>query len=259
MVLVDCQIKERVDSSSLIDSFSQDHLTNIGYDLRAKNFYTGKEAEESITLQPYESAFVESVEVVTMPVNLIGRVVLKNSRIRQGFSMDAPVYQPGHKTRIYFRITNFSADAITLYRGESYVTILFEELGATPDHPYEGTFRDEFNFRGLGDYKDVYKRQVREIEKKTDDLKSMESSIYANVLVILSVFVALFTLITTNVSLVASCATVEMYFIFNAILLGCISFLAALLKTFLSSKKCNWAIWIPSVICFAVALLLFLF
>lgn len=259
MVLVDRQIKERVDSSSLIESFSPDHLTNIGYDLRAKNFYVGKEPEESVTLQPHESAFIESVEIVTVPVDLIGRIVLKNSRIRQGLSLDAPVYQPGHKTRIYFRVTNFSADAITLYRGESYATILFEELTSTPEHPYEGAFRDEFNFRGLGDYKDIYKRQVREIEKKTDDLKSMESGIYANVLVILSVFVALFTLITTNVSLVASSATVEMYFIFNAILLGCISFLAALLKTFLSSRRHNLAIWIPSVVCFVVALLLFLF
>ena len=257
MVIVDHEIVDRVNRDGLIDSFDNSCLTNIGYDLRAKRFYFADKAEERITLQPNESAFVESVEIVNMPTDMLGRIALKNSRIRQGLSLDAPVYQPGHKTRIYFRLTNVSADSITLESGDRYATILFDQLSAIPDHPYAGAFSDEFQYKGLGDYKDPYKRQVREIEKKTEDIKSIEQSIYGNVLVILTVFVALFSFLTTNISLAASSATLEQYFVFNALLLGCISFLVALMGTIVKPKKRTWTYWIPAAVCFMVAFLLY--
>ena len=117
MVIVDHEIMDRVKSENLIDSFDDSCLTNIGYDLRAKRFYASSKGEESITLQPNESAFVESVEVVSMPTDMLGRIALKNSRIRQGLSLDAPVYQPGHKTYAFLRVTNISKNIITLSRG----------------------------------------------------------------------------------------------------------------------------------------------
>lgn len=257
MVLVDREIAHRAEHEGMIDSFDKNCLTNIGYDLRAKKFYVSRKGEESVTLHPNESAFVESVEVVDLPTNLLGRVVLKNSRIRQGLNLESPVYQPGHKTRIYFRLTNVSADSIVLYAGERYGTILFEQLTGEPDHPYDGGFRDEMDFRGMADYEDIYKRQIREIEKKTDDLKTMESGIYGNVLVILTVFVALFSFLTTNVSLAANSATVKEYFLFNALLLGCISFLVALIETVIKPKKNKWTNWIPAALCFLAAYFLF--
>lgn len=257
MVLVDREIMSRVENGNLIDSFDHTCLTNIGYDLRAKKFYNDAEPKESITLKPNESAFVESVEIVNMPNDLLAQVVLKNSRIRIGLSLDSPVYQPGHKTRIYFRLTNVSAKSIDLYSGEQYATIIFDKLSGSPDHPYDGAFKDEFSYIGLGDYKDVYKRQIREIEKKTEDLKSMESGIYANVLVILTIFIALFSFLTTNISLAANSATIDQYFIFNALLLGCISFLVALMETILKPSKKVLLYWIPTVICFIIAFVLY--
>lgn len=258
MVIVDREIEKMTDCGCLIDSFDKTCLTNVGYDLRAKRFFVSSKAQESVTLQPNESAFVESVEIVDMPKDMIGVLTLKNSRIRLGLSMDAPVYQPGHKTRIYFRLTNVSADSIVLYAGEKYATILFDKLSQEPEHPYDGAFRDEFDYRGLGDYRDVYRRQMRQIEKKTEDLKSMEHRIYGNVLVILTVFVALFSFLTTNISLAANSASIEQYFIFNAILLGCISFLVALIGMIVKPDRNTWVFWIPATICFVVAFLLYL-
>ena len=265
MALVDKQIRERVETSNLIESYHEICLTNIGYDLRSKRFYrsdSNKEGEKSVTLMPNESVFVESVETVTMPEDLLGRVTLKNSRIRQGLTLEAPVYQPGHKTRIYFRLTNVSADSITLYEAEKYAMIIFEQLAQKPDCPYDGTFQNEFDFRNMGDYTDVYKRQIRELEKKAEDIKEMESGIYGNVLTILSVFVALFSLVTINIELIASAATLKYYCVLNALLLGCISFLVALLNTFLKPKKldgCKWIIpWIPSALAFSAAIILYL-
>lgn len=258
MTLVDHQIAALVEQKNLIDSYDNRCLTNIGYDLRAKMFYINSEGKKTVTLMPNDSVFVESVEVVALPTNLLGRVSLKNSRIRQGLSMDAPVYQPGHKTRIYFRITNVSADAITLYQDDKYATICFERLDGEPKAPYSGTFQDEFDYQGLADYQDVYKRQTRELEKKTEDIKNMESNIYTNVLAILAIFMALFSFLTVNVTLAANSATVENYLIFNALMLGGISFLVALLNTVVRPKKNGWHSWLPSIICFLAAFFLYL-
>ena len=256
MVLTDRQIAERVKSQQMIDSYYDACLTNIGYDLRAKQFYIGKEPDDVVTLLPNESAFVESVEIIDMPNDLMGRISLKNSRIRLGLTLDAPVYQPGHKTRIYFRVTNVSADSITLYSGEKYAMILFEQLAEIPENTYDGVFRDEFTYRGLGDYKDVYKRQRQELEKRTDDLKDMERGIYSNVLSILAIFMALFSFLTMNINLTANSASTDQYLLFNALLLGGISFLVALLA--MLTRKHNWAYWIPAIICFLIALIIYL-
>ena len=94
--------------------------------------------------------------------------------------------------------------------------------------------------------------------KKTDDLKSIENSIYGNVLVILTVFVALFSFLTTNISLAANSAGIKQYFIFNGILLGSISFLVALIGMVIKPKRQMWMYWIPAVICFAAAFLVYL-
>ncbi len=260
MVLTDREISTRVASDELIDSFDPACLTNIGYDLRAKYFVvsSSKEKLQKVTLNPNESVFVASVENICVSNDLIGRLYLKNSRIRQGFTMDAPVYQPGHHTKVFFRLTNVSADSISLYAGEKYATILFETLKGVPDHPYDGVFSDEFDYKGLGDYEDVYKRQMREIDQKVENLKSVEQSIYSNVLVILTIFVALFSFIVTNLSFWSKEVTAHQFFTNNALMLGCISFLVALLKSFISSKKRNWTVWIPCVVAFTAAFILFI-
>lgn len=253
MVLVDREIRARVNEEKLIGSYDPRCLTNIGYDLRAKQFTVGGEMKDSVTLKPGESTFVEPAESVNMPKDLMGQVVLKNSRIRQGLSLEAPFYQPGHKTRVYFRLTNVSADSITLDADQKYATIVFYTLSQEPEHPYDGAFQEEFNFRGMGEYQNVYKRQMKELEQKKDDLKELEGSIYANVLTILSIFVALFAIVTINVNLTANSATMQMYFVFNALVLGCVSFLVALLNTVVKDKPVRITHWLPAIAAFAAA------
>lgn len=260
MILVDREIKSLAEQTNLLESYDENCVTNIGYDLRAKYFVTGNEKKESLYLQPGESAFAAAVDIITVPVNMLCRVAIKNSRMRQGFTIDAPVYQPGHKTRIFFRITNISSDELLLSAGEKYTMLMFEQLNGKPDHPYDGVFSDEFDYSGLGQYKDIYRKQIRELEKKTEDLKSLEHSIYANVLVILTVFVALFSFLTTNLSLFKYGLATRQFLLYNSVLLGCISFLVALLNSVIhpeSYKKHVWKLWIPVIFCFIIAALVF--
>lgn len=257
MVLVDRDIARMVESNSLIENFDANCLTNIGYDLRTEYFAVNQKEERSATLKPGESVFVASKEAVRLPDNLLGRVYLKNSRIRQGLSLESPVYQPGHFTKVFFRLRNVSNGEIKLTEGQKYAMIVFEQLSRKPDEPYHGTFQSEIDFKGLADYTEIYKEQVDEIEKKTEDLKNMEHSIYANVLVILTVFVALFSFLTTNIGLFSRESSSAEFVLYNLIMLGGISFLVAVLNSTIGTNKfAKRAIWAATTVFFVAAFFL---
>jgi hypothetical protein len=178
-----------------------------------------------------------------------------------GLSMDAPVYQPGHKqTRIYFRLTNISDSMIKLESGEQYTMLMFEQLNKAPDNPYNGVFQEEFDFKGLAGYTSKYADQIESMDGKIKDLKTLEKRVYENVITILSIFVAIFTLINVNVSLASSAGSGSSFLVFNLGTLGAFSFLALLLNELLNqdSKKNRW-LWIVPVMCFVSVILVIWF
>lgn len=262
MILVDREIRALSEEElGLIRGFDQSCLSSVGYDLRTEYFVVDKKERQTAVLLPGESVFVASREAVQMPTNLLGRVYLRNSRIRQGLSLESPVYQPGHFSKVFFRLRNLSNNEIELSTGEKYAMIVFEQLTGEPDKHYGGTFQEEIDFKGLADYKEIYEKQMNEINRKTEDLKNIERSIYANVLVILTVFVALFSFMTANLGFFSEETTAKEFLVGNFILLGSISFLVAMLRTTIEIKKYKgfekWAIWVAVLAFFGIALWLF--
>lgn len=232
-------------------------ITNIGYDLRANAFYRDGKRADACELAPGESVFVESCEIVQFDTVTVGRVFLKNSRIRMGLTLDAPVYQPGHKTRIYFRMTNVSSDSLHISVGDKYAMLLFEQLHDAPDAPYSGTYQDEFDFKGLGEYKSQYLSQIQSLHGKVKDIHDIEKSIYGNVITILTIFVTIFTILNVNIELARAAATVSAFLNFNLAVLGGVSFLSLFLSE-LSGREKKWsrALWLIPIVCFAAILIL---
>ena len=264
MLLVDSEIKTFVtngklgqtNQTSIIDGDAS-CITNIGYDLRADRFAREKKLVESCELQPGESSFVQSKEIISFDKDTVGKVVLKNSRIRMGLTLDAPVYQPGHKTRIFFRLTNVSNDAITLTSGEKYAMLMFEQLHKSPDVPYTGTFEGEFSFKGMADYQSEYADQIKSIDGKIKNLQDLEKSIYGNVITILSIFVAIFTLLNINIDLSNQNNDGAIFLVFNLATLGAISFLAVFLSFLLNKEaKPDKKLWFIPAICFLSILII---
>lgn len=157
MVLTDREIHSWTSKHGLIENHDPDHFTNIGYDLRADHFASKDATSSHVTLKSGESVFVGAKENIKLPNDMIARVSLKNSRIRQGLSLDAPIYQPGHHTKVFFRLTNVSNDEIELREGDKYALIMFEKLSGPVDAPYKGTFSEEMSFSGMGEYMGIYK------------------------------------------------------------------------------------------------------
>lgn len=170
MILIDKEIKRRHDEI-FIENYNEKMVQSISYDLTLDQIITSNEQVEEYKLKPYEFVQIKCLEKVHIPNDLIGRVVDKNSRIRQGITITSPVYQPGHETYIFFRIQNISMNVIEIKKGDSIAQIMFEQLSDIPETTYankiDASFNDEATYRGLGKYQSEYeKRTEKYIEVK---------------------------------------------------------------------------------------------
>ena len=189
---------------------------------------------------------------------MAGIVNIRNSKLRQGLSVESPIYFPGHRTRVFFRLTNVSNADIDLAAGDSYAAIFFATVDGNVKKLYHGTFADELDFRGMAGYTDQYRQAVHEVEEKTKDLKSLEHGIYSNVIVFMTIFVALFTIININVNLVrdaSGTATVYRMLVFNLGTVGSIAALIGFAQSMFQEKRIGWKLLLVSAVCFALALI----
>lgn len=259
VLLSDSKIRELISNGVLTETRSE-NLGPVSYDLTTRAFHTReRQSLEKVTLSPGDSTYVSTVEVIKLPKNIAARVLLRNSRIRQGLSLDAPLYFPGHHTRVFFRVTNMSSDQITLSTSDGIAQLVFETVEGDVEHPYEGSFSDELDYRGLGGYKDIYANEIEMIDKKTDEVRDIEKHMYANVLALMAIFAAIFTLVNVNVVAAGKC--LSQVLVLNLTTVGSFGALVALITAVVKPKE-RWARitpWIVAVAAFAVAILIAIF
>ena len=195
MILVDKNIKEYVSRNELItEGYDEANVNGVSYDLTIGSILDEKENEvDQYQLEPGEIVFIKSREMLKIPLDILGRIAEKNSRMRQGLKIDGPHYQPGHETYPYLRVQNVSGtNTVTLTKGMRVAQIIFEQLQEQPDVTYDlqkgASFQNEEKYRGLGNYQKEYSRQIRSKEKQAlDELENVSQKIYANVLTIMGV------------------------------------------------------------------------
>jgi len=172
-MLVDREIVGLMRDGVLHDA-EQGRIGPVSYDLRTQAFYGDDTKYEAVVLKPGDSTFVGTRESIRLQNDLVATIALKNSRIRQGLLIVAPVYFPGLATRVFFRVTNTSTEDIALDTESDVAQIMFERIATAPDHPYVGEFSDEFEFRGLGRYKNVFEQESQRMgggSEETEEAK----------------------------------------------------------------------------------------
>lgn len=173
MFIVDKQIKEQCSQNKLIvENYREDNVGAVSYDLTVAEIIVNGENQEilnSCELQPNQTVFVATLETIQIPENYIGMVSEKNSVMREGLVVAAPIYQPGHRTKCFLRVTNVSSDLIIISKGKKIAQILFERLADTPEITYSqnptASFNDEISFKGFGNYESEYKKEIKKIKK----------------------------------------------------------------------------------------------
>ncbi|NMF02028.1 hypothetical protein HF843_02310 [Bifidobacterium boum] len=257
MVYSDTNIKGLI-HDGVLQSADENRVGVISYDLRTEGFYRSKDegGKPLVTLQPGDSVFVGTVETISLPDDVCATVALRNSRIRQGLQLAAPVYFPGHSTRIFFRLTNISADAIELTKADSFAQVMFSSVEGKVEKPYSGAFSGEMDYSGMGRYEQQYSAQMQKIDKKIDDLKSLESRIYGNVMTIMTIIAAVFSLVSVNTQ--SWHVGLTGIVLVNAVIVASFSALAGLLTLVTRPKqKSAYVIpWVAAAVLYVVAITL---
>ena len=222
MIIVDTEIRRL--GEALIENYDDSRVQSVCYDLRTAKFHGGQ-GVSSIKLKPLDSVFVQAFETIHLPADMIARVYLRNSRIRQGLSIAAPVYQPGHVTPVYFRITNISDKEISLSVQDDFASVMFERLGAAVGSPYSGAFQGETAFAGLSSYEPLLSSEMGDLPERIEEAKKIERNIYANVLQLMAIFVGIFSLVNVNIISVINQADPQSLLSVNLSTIGAIAFL----------------------------------
>ena len=249
MILVDKDIMNYVNSKQLIiEGFDKNNLGSVSYDLTvdtifAFNGLNKSEEKKEYELSPGEAIFIKSKEKLMIPEKILGRIAQKNSKMRMGLYVDGPHYHPGHVTYAYLRIQNMSSNVININSGDKIAQILFEELNSKPNKQYNSpndAFANETSFRGLSSYKNEYINQIKKIEKVQSKLEDKEAQIYTNVLTLMGIIAAVFSLITINFQVFAS-ASIDLKFLLtmNLSLAFAISVFFGLLYLITNKQKCG--------------------
>ena len=252
MLLSDAKIRELI-NNNVLQNANEHNIGPVSYDLTTKSFHSKDSEKSYANLMPGDSIFVSSEEVIDLPSDLAARVSLRNSRIRQGLTLDAPLYFPGHKTRVFFRVTNISSDEIKLNTTKGIAQLSFETISGTVEKPYHGAFSDEFDYSGMGNYTDIYKSEMEEIDRREDSLKKMESRIYERVIALFAIFAAIFTLVNINAgSLIGNASGITIATV-NLSIIGGFSALVGLIAIALKAEGIA-----SKIILFAIAIVAFI-
>ena len=203
MLLNDEEIRSLIKSGALADALEK-NVGPVSYDLTTKEFYTESGSFSEYVLKPGHSVFVGSKE--------------------------------GEEVTRYFRVTNVSGNEIRLDCGKGIAQMVFEKVDAPVTEAYEGAFSEEFDFRGMGEYSDVYSEDVRKLEEKADEIAGIEKRMYGNVLALMAIFAAIFSLVNVNLSGIMAQTPVTQTIVINLVTVGSFAILAALIMAVVKPK-----------------------
>ncbi|MGF0145524.1 dCTP deaminase domain-containing protein [Sharpea azabuensis] len=243
-----------------VDGYREGSIGIVSYDLIINEIYDPNEKAtyERYQLNPGDTVFVGSNETVSFPDDCLGFVNLRNSAVRMGIGFYSPVYHPGHRTRIFTRIKNESSDIIMIERGQSVLSLMIYQL----DHhvePYSGKYTDQFDFANVHKFESTKLPDVVRLEKAAKKIEDSEQSIYGNVMTIMTIFIAIFSIVNLNMGLFGKNMSLKNIMIYNDVILTGISLLVTLISVMLGkhSKMSTSMLCRITIVLFVVAILMY--
>ena len=243
--------EEYTSQEGLIKHYKEANAGQISYDLRIENVLKvengNQEKYDSYKLNPGETVFISSVEVIDLPADVIGQVIERYSAIRTGLTIMSPTYIPGHHTKIFTRVTNNSDDIVLLKKEESIVSMMFYRLKQNVTEPYKGAYQEEFEYKKAGIFHTVPTPDVVSIEKKIEDVKTIEKNIYNQIMMLMTIFVAVFSIVNLNVNFIKDDYCLKDLIIYNLVFLGGISTLVTLISCIMCNIKTSVRVMLGTI------------
>lgn len=179
-------------------------------------------------LKPNETVFISSKETLRLPADFFATVIPRNSCIRQGLDIAAPVYQPGHESKFFIRVRNISDGIITLKQNSSVASVMLYKLDSKVEKPYNGIYSNEFDYQGVGHFHPIPVPSTKRLEKKLESIRDLEKNIYGTVITIMTVFISIFSLINLNANFLGECTTARALISYDLVTIGSIFALVGL-------------------------------
>lgn len=142
MILSKDTIKKYIDEKKIvIDPHSKTSIGAISVDLHLGKEALNPDTSENIEIQDYHLSFDEflltnTLESVTIPDNLMARIVPRSSVARLGVlvTFDADILPPNYKGKPILTLKNLSKKPVLLSKGLAVCQLIFQEV----DKPVEG-------------------------------------------------------------------------------------------------------------------------
>lgn len=137
-VLSDRSIEEAVNQWDMIMPYTIDQLQPASYDLSLGTIRIKDRLIDSIySLDPQEFIIASTIEKVSLPSHIVGRIEGKSSWARKGLIIHtAGFIDPGFVGQVTLEITNLSKKPIPLKVGELICQIAFQTLDWPARRPY---------------------------------------------------------------------------------------------------------------------------
>jgi dCTP deaminase len=151
-ILVDHHIVRAREQNLLsIDPFELRCLEPATYDVRVGDAAAVSTAsrpidlrhQELLTIEPGAMAILQSLEVLKLSKQIVGRLGPKTSLLRRGIvAATGPQIDPGFHGRLIVNLINLSPRTFVLRHADPFISVEFHRLAAEPDHGYRGEYQD---------------------------------------------------------------------------------------------------------------------
>lgn len=263
MYLVDKQIRE-LGNRVIVRGYDPERIGPVSYDVTINSILAPAGNKNFYSLPPGEAVFIQTEQEIHVPDNLLISIGNKNSLLRLGLTVDGPKYFPGHQTVLFLRVENISANVVELSKGMEIAQMFYEQLSEIPEAGYgqrqNVSFQNETEYREFGNYQKEYESRIQEIEKASQKLEDTETRIYGNILTLMGIFVAVFSLIFVNMDFAGSGAfTVGGLLVINVSLGLILTLFLGLILLFFNKieiRKYKTILWILSVVFIGLLIIL---
>lgn len=154
MILSDSAIEKRLlDGSLVIEPLAIGSIQPASVDLRLGNLikiatpdgYRDHDlaVDGQYRLKPMDFVLGATFEYVEIPRTLVGILVGKSSRAREGIQVEAAGYvDPGWRGNLTLEIAHLSPLPAVLFSGMPICQLRLERIDGTVEHPYNGHYQD---------------------------------------------------------------------------------------------------------------------
>lgn len=184
--LTDSDIKKEIENGRLIvEEYDYRCIKQACYELRASNIYylpqegnkkVQLEDNEYILLKPHCIIVLITMEKISLPSDILGRILTKGSLFSLGISAVNTYADPGFVGRLGIVFQNQSNNYLKIFRGEPIAKIEFSGLHQNVKSPYRGQHGYETEIWPIKADLILNKEEIKKDKRIKEDFEEINNS-----------------------------------------------------------------------------------